>query len=51
MSRHAPSSRSGSDDAGREKELLERLAQLEAERDAIMHELAMVDPVFTARMN
>jgi hypothetical protein len=32
-------------------ELLERLAQLEAERDAILHELARVDPAFTAGMN
>jgi hypothetical protein len=42
---------SGSDDADRATELLERLAQLEAERDAILAELARVDPAFTASCN
>ena len=42
---------SGSDDAGRTRELRERLAEFEAEREAIMHELAVVDPAFTAGMN
>jgi hypothetical protein len=43
-------------EAGRQDEeearvLLERLVHLQAEQDAILHELAMVDPAFTAGMN
>ena len=42
---------SGRDDPELDRELVERLATLEAERDAIYAELRRLDPAFTAGMN
>lgn len=42
---------SGADDAERATELLERLAQLQAEEAAILAELRRLDPALTAGMN